>query len=77
MLAYSNQNCNPGTNGGEGLGEIGGGCAELDTQFAAGRMGSVYWYTPVICDIADDIKEAFKDFVSDASKMIEGAILDI
>ncbi|KAF7910866.1 uncharacterized protein EAF01_002375 [Botrytis porri] len=41
MLACSNQNCNPGTNGEDGLGDIGGGCAELDTHFTAGRIKSV------------------------------------
>ncbi|TGO18499.1 hypothetical protein BTUL_0009g00170 [Botrytis tulipae] len=42
MLAYSSQNCNPGTNGEDGLGDIGGRCADLDTHFTVGRMGSVY-----------------------------------
>ncbi|KAF7953782.1 uncharacterized protein EAE97_001181 [Botrytis byssoidea] len=42
VSAYSNQNCNPGANGEDGLGDIGGGCADLDTQFTAARIGSIY-----------------------------------
>ncbi|TGO31715.1 hypothetical protein BHYA_0426g00060 [Botrytis hyacinthi] len=42
MLAYSNQNCDPGTDGEDDPGDIGGGCAELDTHSTASRIGSVY-----------------------------------
>ncbi|KAH6667517.1 hypothetical protein B0J14DRAFT_620027 [Halenospora varia] len=61
----------PGKNGKEGLGEIGGGCVPLDTQFAAGRIGSVYWYTPIV---GDAIKGEFQAFIGDAKKMLLGAI---
>lgn len=75
MLAYSNQNCNPGTNGEEGLGELGGPCTDVENHFTAGRIGSVFWYTPGVCEIADAVIAGFKDFVEDATKMgLEGAI---
>ncbi|TGO29304.1 hypothetical protein BPAE_0016g00260 [Botrytis paeoniae] len=77
MLAYSNQNCNPGTNGEDGLGDIGGGCAELDTQFTAGRIGSVYWYTPAICEIGEAILAGFEAFVTDATKMALDGIIEV
>ncbi|KAF7902501.1 hypothetical protein EAF00_002404 [Botryotinia globosa] len=42
VSAYSNQNCNPGANGEDDLGDIGEGCAELDIHFTAGRIGRNY-----------------------------------
>ncbi|TGO59865.1 hypothetical protein BCON_0040g00080 [Botryotinia convoluta] len=77
MLAYSNQNCNPGTNGEDGLGDIGGGCAELDTHFTAGRIGSDYWYTPAICEIGEAILAGFEAFVTDATKMALDGIIEV
>ncbi|ATZ49869.1 hypothetical protein BCIN_05g02690 [Botrytis cinerea B05.10] len=77
MLAYSNQNCNPGINGEDGLGDIGGGCAELDTHFAEGRIGSVYWYTPAICEIGEAILDGFEAFVTDATKMAIDGIIEV
>ncbi|TEY78717.1 hypothetical protein BOTCAL_0046g00390 [Botryotinia calthae] len=73
MLDYSN----PGTNGEYGLGDIGGGCAELDTHFTAGRIGSVYRYTTAICEIGEAILDGFEAFVTDATKMALDGIIEV
>jgi len=70
MYAFASSNCNPGTNNADYLGNIGGECHAVGTQFTAGPMQSVQFYVLVICDIvdigvglADAAKAALKDIV--------------
>jgi len=72
MYAFASSNCNPGTNNADSLGNVGGGCHAVDTQFTAGPMQSVQFYVQAICDIVDirtnlvdAAKVALKDIVQD------------
>lgn len=74
MHAFTTQDCNPGTTGANSLGSIGGGCHEVTTQFNAGPMGSVQFWVPGFCDLAqlgedlaDDVKAVLTDIITGAA----------
>jgi len=76
IQAFESGTCNPGADGSQHLGEIGGECHELDTQFNEGRIGSLYFYVPVICSIWDKIKDTLDGFEEDEAEEL-GKILGL
>ena len=53
MYAFSSSGCVAGADGDQYLGNIGGECHEVDTQFTGGRMQSVFFWVPHVCDVVD------------------------
>lgn len=71
--AFANQACNPGADKTEYLGEVGGGCKSLDDAFTAAPMQSVLFYVPVICDIANLVKDLAADAEKDLKEILAAA----
>ncbi|KAL3428089.1 hypothetical protein PVAG01_01598 [Phlyctema vagabunda] len=72
MYAFKNENCDPGEDGEEALGEVEGGCRALDTEFGSGRIQSIYWHTPIICEVEDAMQAGYKALFENQSKLVDG-----
>lgn len=57
VYAYRNGACNPEADKSGYLGKMGGQCSGIESTFKDGSIGSLQFYTPVICDIANMFKD--------------------
>jgi hypothetical protein len=73
--AYSNGACNPHADKSGYLGQLGGACQNLPSEFpSGGAIQSVQFYTPVVCNIVDMFKD-LPENVAEAAKDILDIII--
>jgi hypothetical protein len=75
VTAFATSNCAAGIQHESLLGNVGGNCHSLDTQFNLAPVRSLYFWIPIICDIGDIIESLpaeAADFVKD---IVEGVAL--
>jgi hypothetical protein len=74
VYAYSNGACNPHADMSGYLGQLGGECQNLPSEFpSGGAIQSVQFYTPVVCNILDMFQDLPENIV-EAGKVILGLI---